>query len=1147
MAVQFILGRSGTGKTHHCVTAIVEALRDSDNEPLLFLVPEQATYQAQRAILSELWHGLPARESTAKMAVLPGYNRLNVLSFDRLVYLVLGKNTARPAISRLGRTMVMQRVLRDCAGRLSVFGDCCRLPGLGERLAGTINQLQQYANTPDDIKNLVRNLQKQKSDKLSAAKFADIGIVFEEYLKFIGGKFFDPDIQLASACKAVAGADLARGAKLWVDGFAGFTTGELALLTELLKIVSDAQIALCLDPATADIANPDKSKIDPTDLFGYTAETYAELVERIKKCKLKLLPPVILNEPVRFSDSKPLAHIEKCIFNQDSAQISSSGNVRIISASNARAEVQFVARQITRLVRCNGLRFRDIAVIASDIDSYENHIKACFEDYRIPVFVDKRRPLSQHPVIEMICSGLNAVTNDFPSGEIFAYLKTDLPDIERGEIDLLENYCLAFGITASDWKSDAPWQYADRQAEQFGEKRVNQIRKKAIAPLLELKNKLGDNKLLTPEQFTKIIFEFLETTKIRKRLAIWVEDAQKRSDFAAADEHRQFYDRLIDIFDEMNEAFAGLALECADYLSILRCAFSQMTLAFIPPNLDQVLVGSIERSRHPDLKAVFLIGATERQFPSPITFDSILNEEDRLAAKVSGIELPPGVRQELANRPYLAYIAFTRPSEFLCVSYPALDSKSNAVVRSPFIDNLCGLFDDLKEELVDSSPAAIEDVFTDYEFEDILCRQPQPESLLKKIADDDRLSTICARAANALGYKNEAALDKTIVEELIGSQITSSASRLSTFAECPYRHFARYVLGLNKREEFRLEPPDIGDFYHRILDRFTKRVVADKINFESIADDDLLNILDDQIEQLCREDSFISKFAAHSPHNGFMIASARQYLRDCVIAVSQMIRAGTFRPAMSEISFGKSGQKGDSIGELTLALADGRQLVLNGRIDRLDIAKIDGRKVALIFDYKKRSKDSFSWSEFYYGLDIQLAVYMLAVTHATKSIAADIAGAFYMPIEVGPKNVAISEAAESNTRFAHKARGIFNGDYAPALDAGAEQNSIFYNFYVTKEGDPYGNYSRYGSLRPADFEAFLNFGSRKITDLAGQIASGKITAFPYRLGTDCACKQCEYKPVCRFDWQINKYHLLSHVNKEQVLGQIANIDESKKG
>ena len=297
-----------------------------------------------------------------------------------------------------------------------------------------------------------------------------------------------------------------------------------------------------------------------------------------------------------------------------------------------------------------------------------------------------------------------SVTNDFPAGEIFAYLKTDLPAVKRDEINLLENYCLPSGITANDWKSNRPWKYAAQNAEQFDEERVNRIRKKAIDSLFSLKRQLddaaGDKGTIGPEQFTKIIFDFLEAVAVRKQLSSWVEQAMQKGDYAAADEHRQFYNRLIDIFDEMVEAFEGVSLGCEDYLAILRSAFSQITLAFIPPNLDQVLVGSIERSRHPDLKAVFLIGTTERQFPSPVVFGNILSEEDRLAAQSCGVDLPPGVRQELANRPYLAYIAFTRPSEFLCITYPAADQKSSEVARSPFVDNLCRLFDDLKEESV---------------------------------------------------------------------------------------------------------------------------------------------------------------------------------------------------------------------------------------------------------------------------------------------------------------------------------------------------------------------------------------------------------------------------------------------------------------
>jgi len=1138
MAVQFILGRSGTGKTYHCVGAIADSLLQKDDRPLVLLVPEQATYQASRAILND--------------SRISGYSRLHVLSFDRLMFMVLGKNTARAEISRLGRAMVIQRILRDCAGKLSVFGGSAG-PGLGIRLADTIARLQQYANGPEEVKNLVARLRKD-GDNLTTAKFADIGIIFERYIDFIKSRHsgIDQDIQLAEACKQVGKADFVKGARLWVDGFAGFTAGELAILTELLKVVDDAHVALCLDPATADIANPDKAKIDPTDLFGPTAQTYAELVERIKKCKLKLAAPMILKRAYRFAKNPPLTHIEQNISANRPDKISAGGKVKIISAPNARAEVQFVAGEITNLVRQKGLRFRDIAVIASDIEQYEHYIKACFEDYVIPVFIDKRTPLNQHPVIEMVCSALAAVTNDYPAGQIFAYLKTDLLDLHRSEIDLLENYCIAFGITASDWVSDKPWHYAADKAAKFDEQQVNHVRKKAIAPLQQLSAQLKESSdkqgLIAVEQFTKIIFDFLETTEVRKRLAQWVEQALSQNDFAAADEHRQLYDRLIDVLDELVEAFSGAPSSCSDYFAILRCAFSQMTLAFIPPNLDGVLVGSIERSRHPDLKAVFLIGATERQFPSPLVFDSILSEDDRQTAQSAGFDLPPGLRHELANRPYLAYIAFTRASDFLCVSYPALDSKSNAIVRSQFVDNLCSLFDDLKEESIFSTLPAIEDVCNPYELEDVLCSAPAESSgLLEEMLDDDRLGEVASRVTRAIGYENKAILDEAVIGGIFGQQLSSSASRLSTFAACPYQHFARYVLDLKKRDEFKLEPMNIGDFFHKVLDRFLKRTVAEKINFETIKDAALTGILDEEVEKLCSEDPFISKFTTHGPHNAFILTNSVEYLHDCVIAISRMIKAGAFRPAMSEISFGQSRQAGDSIGEFKIALGDGRSLSLNGRIDRLDIAKIDSQKVALVFDYKKRSKDSFSWAEFYYGLDIQLAVYMLAMLKSagSKKLADYVAGAFYFPIEVSPVDTPISKLPDSDSKFSRKARGIFDGQYFRSLDKAVAKDSQFYNFYVTKEGDPYGKYDWLGALKPADFEAFLEFSSRKIAQLAGQIVSGKITAEPYRLSNESPCSHCDYMPVCRFDWQINDYNLLASVSKPQVLEKITKNNESK--
>ncbi|MFB0525564.1 MAG: PD-(D/E)XK nuclease family protein, partial [Phycisphaerae bacterium] len=694
MAVQFILGRSGTGKTSYCIKSIVNALLEpTDNQPLLFLVPEQATYQAERAILSD--------------KRIAGYNRLNVLSFDRLQFLLLGKNTARPALSRIGQQMIIHRILRDNVSKLKIFNLSANWPGLGRQMAQTIIELHQYAKTPEDVDQLLSELSKDEHNNLAVLKFADIGLVFKEYLSLIEGKFLDPDIQLNRACRAVASANWARGAKLWVDGFAGFTAGELAMLTELLKVVADAQIALCLDPSDIDLTNPDAEKVDPVGLFNPTQHTYTALIELTKKCKLRLAEPIILEQAVRFSDHPQLAHIERNIFELQApkmVRLRRTDNIRIVSAPNARAEVQFVARQILQSVKENDYRYRDIAVIASDIDCYEHYIKAYFDDYGIPFFIDKPKPLNQHAAIQLICSALQAVTSGFSNSDIFAYLKTDLVPMERCDVDMLENYCLAFGITGSDWTSGRDWRFAGQDNEEFDEQRINQIRLRAIKPLLELADGLrasdGPSMVVSPEELTQIIFDFLDSLQIRQTLGAWIEAATEQKDYTTVDEHRQFYDKLLNIFDELCEVFAGQKMSLADFFAILHSAFSQLTLAFIPPSLDQVLVGSIERSRLPDLKAVFLIGATQKQFPVPVSFDSILTEDDRNAAESADFPLAATASQKLAERQYLAYIAFTRPSQFLCVTYPAVDDKADAVPRSQFIADLESLFENLSEESI---------------------------------------------------------------------------------------------------------------------------------------------------------------------------------------------------------------------------------------------------------------------------------------------------------------------------------------------------------------------------------------------------------------------------------------------------------------
>jgi len=277
---------------------------------------------------------------------------------------------------------------------------------------------------------------------------------------------------------------------------------------------------------------------------------------------------------------------------------------------------------------------------------------------------------------------------------------------------------------------------------------------------------------------------------------------------------------------------------------------------------------------------------------------------------------------------------------------------------------------------------------------------------------------------------------------------------------------------------------------------------------------------------------------------GIIIDSAIEYLEDCVLAISQMVRAGSFEPALSEVSFGEVKGSPEKLGEYELGLSNGRLLFLDGKIDRLDIADIDGEKIAIVFDYKRKGQ-SFSWAKFYYGLDMQLPIYMLAVRNASDSQykTADVVGAFYMPVEVSPTKAALDELLKKTESFDYKAKGIFNGKFAQQLDSETlSKDSKFYNFYITKDGEPYGSYENRGALKPNHFEKVLKFTEKRIVELAEEILSGKIDVNPYRLSGKSPCSYCEYKSVCRFDWQINDYNFLESLRKPKVLEKMEAVD-----
>ncbi|AQT67270.1 ATP-dependent helicase/deoxyribonuclease subunit B [Anaerohalosphaera lusitana] len=1131
MSVQFILGRSGTGKTRFCLDNIIGELVGGDgSRPMILLVPEQATYQAERAILNDGRVG--------------GYSNLRVLSFERLEFHLIGGAAGNAEISRIGQELAVGRILNQCRDELEVFGGSAGTAGLASKLAKTIVELHQCALSAEEVERIGREMRDEPGNETAGRKFADIAKVFRKYVEFMEGRFVNPDVRLSEAVEHVADAEFVRGARLWVDGFASFTVQQREMLVELLRHAEGASIAMCLDPGAIDLELREE-QVDETSIFHVTERTYAELREVLRRNKIAVDEPLVLSDVRRFSHAQELGQLEANLFEAGRAEtVTANGRVRVLAAGNARAEVEWIAREIVRLVREEGYRYRDIAVVASDLGRYRHYVQAVFEDHGIAFFMDTPRSVQQHPLAEFLTAGLSCVTRGFASSDVFAYLKSDLAGLSRREVDELENYCVAFGVEGDDWLRGG-WSYAGAKDKRFDEERVESLRRRAVGPLARLAKKLNGEDGITAGEFTQAVFDWIGEVDAAGRIQEWIGDGGEDE---TGSEHGQIFDKLVDLFDELCEIYGGDELAGEEWAQVLCEAMGKLTLKLIPQRLDEVLVGSIDRSRHPELRAVFLAGVTQKQFPVVVSYDSILTDDDRAAAEERDVVLGGQVSEQLTARQYLAYIAFTRASERLYVTYPLTQDEGKECVPSSFVRNIERLYSDVEVERIGGAADGLQGVVSYAGLADFLCqrlsRDVREESEERRtlrglvdamcVSDDERMREVGELVKDALEYANEAELADGIAGEIFGDELRSSASRLRTFASCPYKYFAQYTLGLAERAEAGFEPVDLGSFYHEVLEGVSKELIGKGRSFCD-AEDELAVMVEKQAEEIIEANGSLCNFAGRSAYNKFMIGSAVEVLKDCVADLRRMDKAGAFRLTAVEKEFGK-----DDV-PCEVGLADGRRCRLRGKIDRVDVAEIEGRKYALLFDYK-RKEQKVEWDKLYYGLDVQLAAYMIAAKQFMAGEVDDVAGAFYVPIEAGAVKGSLEKREEAGEKFARKSKGIVNGEFCEGLDAGAEKWDPYYNFYAGKKG-PYGHYKNSCAVRPSEMERVLGHTEGKIAEIAERIFGGEIAIRPIRLSSFVPCEWCSFKPVCRFDGQVNEYEVLGKMNKEDFMNETGADDE----
>ena len=897
MSIRFILGRAGSGKTHYCLAAVRARLQEDrlDGTHAILLVPEQASLQMERELIED-----PA---------IGAFSRAEVLSFRRLAMRVLSQagGLGDSTLTPLGRLMVLRHLLERDQKHLRCYGPVLNKRGFVAELAAAIVELMHEQVAPAMLRETLGGL---PADSASAHKVHDVARVYQAYRDYLTDGPADPERYLDLAAGRLGECAWLQGGEVWVDGFAGFTRQEMSLLVELGRLSGRLEVALLLDPA--DLEDP--AAEDPLSSFGLfaaTQRTFAELRQRFAAAELSVDPPLLLTPrpPPRFASSKTLACLERSVFKAGgAAPARHSGvtpEVELYAFPNRRLEVEAALCRVQDLVRRekDPLRYRDIALIMRDVGLYHDLISAGCEERQIPVFVDRRQPVSHHPLVELMRALCLLGAQDFSREAVSLLIKTGLVPIEDHRLDALENFVIAYGISGSALWTRREWGYWDQPTGKSGPKalskqqqarirRLNETRRQLLRALGPWADLCTGRVRQTGSAWVSALEEVLSSLGVRQRLEAWRIEAEEDGRPAEAMEHHQVWTEAGGVLQDLREGLGQAEMDMAQFGDILGTGLGELTLGLAPPTLDQLLVGTIERSRHPALRAVLLLGFNERVFPRAPAEPCILNDEDRQALaeacpREAGrpiLRLGSTGRQRFSEERFLGYVALTRASQSLWISYAAADEQGKELFASPFVGEVQGASPGLsvrqvgdpqetrRAELVGSAAALAGRLAGEFGGRPPFSVDPDKAAqrgnwnrLYAECLKDDTLAPALGRALTSLAHVNEAALDADAVDSLYRGALRNSVTRLECFASCPFRHFAEYGLGLDQRLEHRLEALELGTLSHQVIEEFVREIMAEAATLHEL----------DQVtvERRLKE---LAAGAADELHDELLLAEARR-------------------------------------------------------------------------------------------------------------------------------------------------------------------------------------------------------------------------------------------------------------------------------
>lgn len=1160
MALQFLIGGSGSGKTRRLYEDLI---RESIREPqthFFAIVPEQSTMQTQKEIV-ELHPG-------------HGVMNIDIVSFERLAWRIFEELAVESlaVLDDMGKSMVLRRVASGVRKDLRIYGSRLDKNGMIGELKSVLSEFFQYGITKEQLGGLAD----EETNPLLSQKLKDLQTLFSAFRDYTENRVMVKEEILSLLCEVLPRSELIRGSVVTLDGYTGFTPVQYRLLELLLSLCRKVTVTITMDPEEAPYRESGEE-----ELFHLSRHTVCRLIDLASRTGCGRERDILLTgKPFwRFRESPELQFIEEELFRYGSAVYRGKGqpeSLFLCQAADPMGEVRFLCGEIGRLVLEQGIRYREIAVLTGDLETYSKEIVRQFRENGIPCFIDDKKSIIANPLVELIRAALEVLQTNFSYEAVFRFLKTGLalplpgleePAAEKAAAEAgpgvsagtaggesrqqellfrLENYVLALGIRGfGRW--NASWDQGYPGGELVNLEELNRFREAIMRPFLALKEVFSRRGVTVRERIEALV-RFLEELKTEQKLE------EMREQFAAAGEvelekeYAQIYGLVLELFDRITALLGDEKTGREEFSGILDAGFSEIRVGRIPAVIDRVVVGDLMRTRLSHIKVLFFVGVNDGIVPAAPARGAILTEAERRILREKNVELAPTAREESFLQRFYLYLALTRPSRRLYLSCAACSADGKALRPSGLIGQLLRLFPEKRLRTPDEKKLARflpalgrswlisqlgdwEEKQTDPDFLDALAASCRTEAGRQEME----------RLIGAAFYSSaERGIGRLAARELYGPVLYGSVTRMELYASCAYAHFLAYGLELQERTVYELAAADIGTLFHRVIDGYFRRAKEEGRSVRQIGEEEQKRLVAECVAS--EAERYGNTILKSSFRNRYLTRKLERIADRTIWALTEQLRQGDFEPAGFEVRFSPA----DQLKAMKIPLSQDEAVQLQGRIDRLDVCEEDDAVYVSIIDYKTGNR-KFDLAEIYRGLQLQLVVYMDAALEKTgrrypeKRIIP--AGIFYYHIE-DPLIEREREADEEHRREEILRRlrmnGLANADREALghLDRRLGGEAADADSTVIPVAVKNGQISERRSLAAegARFAVLGDYVRRKIGAMGREILDGRIAVSPYKNGARTACDYCPYHAVCGFDPRTGgaSYRRFPALNPEEI-------------